>query len=334
MVILAVLAILLVAMAICAGLTDSGLEAQRLMDHAAAREANYLVARSAIELGMEVLRADDNDTDGPQDPWAVGEVNLEWEGRQVTLRLVDEESRFPLGRLQAAPDDESGQLLAQALERLLRRAGMPDATAAVQQLLDWVDPDPIRRPRGAELGDYGQQPVKDGPLDSLAELKFLPAWEQAPGLAAPKRPPPPQLEGLEEAQASDEIRLVVPGPETMGSGVSSEWSDWLSLHSNGKTNINTAPPELLLSLDPDLGQVTVDEIIRRRQQEAFASSDDLRRVPGVDADLAFRLEKVLGYHSDTFEIRATIDHPSANLTLKAVVRRGQGPMQVLWWEVQ
>ncbi len=333
MVILAVLATLLVALALSAGLTDAGLEAQRLLDHAVARERNYLVARSAVELGLEVLRADDNDTDGPQDPWAVGEVDLEWEGRRVVLRIVDEESRFPLGRLQDAPDDETGLLLAQSLERLVRRSGLPDPLAAVHQLLDWVDPDPIRRPRGGELGDYGQNPVKDGPLDSLAELAFLPSWSQAPALPAPRRRPPPQLEGLEKAQASQEIRVRVPGPQTLGAGASSEWSDWLSLRSNGRININTAPAELLGSLDPDLGEVAVGEILNRREQEAFASGEDLRRVPGVDADLAFRLERVLGYRSETFEIRATVDHPPGSVTLQAVFRRGQGPMRVLWWEV-
>jgi len=334
MVMLSILATLLVALALSTRLTDAGLDAQRLLDHIQARETNYMVARSAIEMGLEVLRSDDNDTDGPQDVWSVGEMQIEWEGHPVTLQIVDEESRFPLGRLQAIPDREPGPEIAAALVRLVERAGLPDPQGAVDHFLDWVDADQVRRPQGAEWGDYGSQPVKDGPLDSLVELEALPTWNQSPALPPPRRRAAPRLEEVQGLEPSRDLDLRVPEAATVGATPTSRWSDWLSLYSNGTVNVNTAAPELLLSLDPDLSEVTVQEILRRRQDEAFANSQDLGSVPGMNADLLFRLEKMLGFKSDTFEIRASISQPPGNVTVKAVVVRSQGAFKVLWWEVR
>lgn len=339
MVILAVLATLLVALALSTQLTDAGVDADRLMDYVAAREANYMVARSAVEMGMEVIRADDNDSDGPEDTWAVGELNVEWEGKGVALRITDEESRFPLNRLMAKPDSE--QALAAALLSFTRKAGVQNPEEAVDGLLDWTDPDLIRRPSGAEFGDYGKERVKDAPLDSLFELLRLPSWNTPPALPAPRRRPAPKLEDLGGPEPTGEFRdapglgnLAPPETETMGGSTTSEWADWLTLHSSGKINVNTAPPELLMSLDPDVTDVTVQEIVQRRTDKAFTGGDQLREVPGIDADLLFRLETMVGYRSNTFEIRAVVAEPPGAITLRAVVRRGGGPMRVLWWEVQ
>lgn len=339
MVILAVLATLLVALAISTQLTDAGVDADRMMDFVAAREANYQVARSAVEMGMEVVRADDNDTDGPDDTWAVGELNVEWEGKAVALRITDEESRFPLNRLLAKPDSEKD--MADALLSFARKAGVTNAEEAVDGLLDWSDPDLIRRPSGAEFGDYGKERVKDAPLDSLFELLRLPSWNQPPALPAPRRRPAPKLDDLDGPEPTGDLggdtgfgASKIPETETQGGSTSSEWADWLTLHSSGKMNVNTAPPELLMSLDPDITDVTVQEIVQRRTDKAFSSSDQLREVPGIDADLLFRLETMVGYRSNTFEIRAVVDEPPGAITLRAVVRRGGGPMKVLWWEVQ
>lgn len=331
---LSILATLLVALALSTRLTDAGLDAQRQIEHVQARETNYLVARSAIEMGLEVLRSDDNDSDGPQDLWSVGEMQIEWEGHPVTLHLVDEESRFPLGRLQAAPDQDPGPELAKALVRLVQKAGQPNPEGAVDQLLDWVDPDAVRRPEGAEWGDYGPRPVKDGPLDSLAELEALPAWGPPPALPAPRRRSAPTLEEVRGAGPSGDLDLTVPEARTAGAAATSQWSDWLSLRSNGRINVNTAPPELLMCLDPDLSEVTVQEIVQRRQDEAFKSSQELRSIPGMDADLLFRLEKMVGFKSDTFEIRASVNEPPGSVTVTAVVLRNQGEMKVLWWEIR
>lgn len=332
MVILAVLATLLVALALSTQLTDAGLDSQRLADFTLSREENYLVARSAFEMGLEVLRSDDNDSDGPGDTWAVGELDVEWEGRKVALRIVDEESRFPLGRLQAAPDKEKP--LAEALVRFARKAGLANAEEAVDALLDWTDSDMIRRPSGAEFGDYGRNPVKDSPLDSVAELDSLPAWSRPPALALPPRRAAPTLEDLQGQEPGGELALPTPETQTVGAGEPSTWSDWLTLHSSGKVNVNTAPAEVLMSLDPEVTEVTVQEILSRRQDEAFRSGEDLRQVPGVDADVLFRLEKLVGYRSNTFEIRATVDEPPGRIVLRGIVRRGGGPMKVLWWEVR
>lgn len=324
MVMVAVLGMLLVAAVLVTQLSDAGTAVDRLVSYTRAREQNYLIARSVLEMGLELIRADDNDADGPGDTWAIGEQATEWQGHLVRLGILDEESRFPLGSLMENPDDEK---LRASLIRLARRAGL-DAEKAVDSLLDWVDADGTPRSSGSEASPDGRVPVKNAPLDSLAELRFLPLWTP-PALP---RPLPYAPEGLMEQAGLEPTPTATPRPAA-SPPAASQWSDWLSLYSSGKVNINTAPPELLASLDEEMTDVTVQEIVSRRQEELFHGAQDLQRVPGINSDLLFRLQEQVAFTSRTFTVRASIDDLPGRVTVRAVVRRGQ-KMTVLLWQVE
>ena len=105
MVLMAVLGAILVALVIAAKMSEVGVDAQNLINYTSARENNYQIARSAAEMGFELLKADNGDTDSLNDMWAAGSVTMEWEGKNVIISIVDEESKFPLSAMQKAPDN-------------------------------------------------------------------------------------------------------------------------------------------------------------------------------------------------------------------------------------
>ncbi len=367
MVLTMVLAAIIIAFTIATRMAEVGQETQRLMDYTQYRENNYLMARSAVEMGMELLRQDTGNTDSLQDYWAAGEMTLEWEGRPVTVSIVDEESKFPLSALQNNPDDTA---LTKALSRFMENAGVANGPQAVDQFLDWVDSDTIRRSQGAEQADYtDNRRFKDGPCDSLYEVLALPAWTELPhyrsrrktttasevGLnvssdvagvsGAGESAPAPQSEitgefahsGTGESRfSSDSFKLTIPEGGSTAVSEYSPWSDWMSVCSSGKVNINTAPREVLRCLDEDLTDTLVAEIDNRRQSSAIENDDlrELREVAGFSEDLRARLSSLACIKSKVFEIQAIVHSRPGTISLKAYVDRGNGGMRVIRWEVK
>lgn len=328
MVILLVLGMLLILAILTTILNDAGVAVRTFTDRARLKEANYQVARSAVELATNLLKVDDTDVDSGQDVWNISAERITWEGREFLLEIRDEESRFPLSQLPTTPDAEANadsQFFVDALDRLLTRAGLPQQSVAVLQ--DWMDPDDNVRAGGAEQGSYARALVKNGPLDDIDELEQLSGW------AAPALPPPPTLakggERLEDAAPKNyqTTAKVAPG--------SSVWGDWLSAHATGKVNLNTAPAEVLRSLDTSMTDAVVTELTNRRSQKVLKNEEDLKTIPGIDADLAFRLGKVAGYASQVFRVRVVVTDQSTPLELEAMLsRQSQSNIQVLYWRAR
>ena len=198
MVIILVLGLLIVAITLSTtfSLDTNSLDLQSR--RARSKEANYQVARSAFELGLVLLRADDADVDGAGDIWASGPQEMTWEGRQLRLEVEDEERRFPVNALvpqELPPGDffkpnEEQDALAKALTRLVNSQGLSGETA-VPALVDWTDPDSTPTAGGGEISRDPSVPVKNARLDSLNELAYIRDW------VSPQGPPPlPLLGGL------------------------------------------------------------------------------------------------------------------------------------------
>ena len=227
------------------------------------------------------------------------------------------------------------QLYEKALERLLTRSGLPgrDAVATLQ---DWCDPDDEVRSGGAEQGSYPTIHVKNGPMDSLDELQLLQRW--GPSTLTP---PEPLQGGTLTSEEVNKLKI----PLLSGGGTSttstwanvqggSEWSDWLTLYSNGKVNLNTAPAEVIRCLDAQVSDTVVNELTSRRVQKVLKSQEDLRNLAGIDADLAFRLGKLSGFTSEHFRIRVVVlDDRPGKITLESMVRRVGREVKLLTWRV-
>ncbi|MBS2038035.1 general secretion pathway protein GspK [bacterium] len=325
MVILMVLATLLILVVFTLQLGDSSTVLHKLEDRTRQREQNYQVARSAVELAMDLLKVDDVDVDSARDPWALGSQRLRWEGRDLVLEIRDEESRFPISQLPLPGKEEPDrQLYAQALERLLTRTGLPGAPA-VASLEDWLDADDDVRTNGAEQGSYPQLTVKNGPLDSIDELERLKNW------GPPQLPPPPPLDP--SSPNLDEFRTMFQGGSSKNN--QANWGDFLSAYATGRVNANTAPKEVLASLDEAMSDSIVTELMAYRSRNVLHNQEDLKKIPGIDNDLAFRLNKLMGYSSQVFRVRVIVTSREVPLELEAMLeRKSQKEVAVRYWRAR
>lgn len=346
MVILMVLFVIMVAIIMSTILSDAWVGTQTMFRHSELRERNYLAARSVVEMAMELLRADDNDYDGFGDFWALGKQTVPFDGQEFTLEISDEDRRFPLNQL-GLGQPEDNKRLRDSLVRFMIRAGAP-GEQAVDSVTDWIDADTLRRPQGAEQGDYGPELVKNGPLDSLYELAYVRGWENPPALPPPRgfeRNPLDMMGGAGRAElenikdnlnipdgALDDLEASPSGSPSLAPEINnSKWSDWMSVWSGGRINVNTAPAEVLRSLDDAMNDGVVQEILTRREQSPLKSDQDLRAVAGMNADLAFRVGSLVGYKSSFFRIRVEIEEMPGRMTLDVVVRREGRSLRVVEW---
>lgn len=316
---------------------------------ARSKEANYQVARSAFELGLALLRSDDADVDGAEDLWASGPQEMMWEGRLLRLEIEDEERRFPINALVPeslplgdvfAPSEEQ-DALAKALSRFIEDQGLSgqQATAA---LVDWMDPDTVPTVGGSEVARDPSVKVKNARLDSLSELTYIQGW------TSPGGPPPiPLLGGIaggdlgggQKVEGSD-LDTVASDAQDFEDGQNanqkvnqSVWSDWFSIHSEGKININTAPKEILMALDEEMTEALAQEIITKRQEGSLSGEEDLRQIAAIDEDLLFRLGRLIRYNSQYFRVRIRVDSPPGPINVEAVVLRDKKNPKVVRWEV-
>ncbi|HEX7327306.1 MAG TPA: hypothetical protein VF428_02060 [Casimicrobiaceae bacterium] len=133
--------------------TDA-LSARNAISLAQAQEvADGAVMRTAFEL-MRPTMAASWKPDGTVHRWTDGNAS-------VTVVAVDEGSRIDIN---AAPDPLIKSLLMQV-------GGMDDASASalVDAIADWRDPDDLRRPNGAEATDYKAAHLNYGPANAPFE---------------------------------------------------------------------------------------------------------------------------------------------------------------------
>ena len=249
----------------------------------------------------------------------------------------------------------------------MQNAGIKEDVAAVDQFLDWVDVDGVRRSRGAEESDYeGKRRFMDGPCCSLYEVLALPAWSELPMLRSPRRSlsmadvnaeiaasdasgvtggekgvasQAGDGQGSQEKTTSGNFASDGKGkskfsggsfnndvPESTGTEGSerSAWSEWMTVMSTGKININTAPVEVLRCLDEKMTETLVNEIDSKRRSTAFKNIDELRNVTGFDEDLRYRLKNYLCVKSSVFELRSTVRSSPGTVNVTAYVNRDQG----------
>ena len=342
MVIILVLGMLIVALTLSTTFSLDTNSLDQFSREARNKEANYQVARSAFELGLTLLRADDSDVDGPEDIWASGPQELTWEGRLLRIEVEDEERRLPINALVPAslpegtvfePNDEQ-DALARTLVRFLDDQGL-SGRSATSALIDWMDSDTVPTVGGSEVARDTSVRVKNARLDSLTELSQIRDWTQ------PSGPPPlslfgglsnstgsgPEVEAGSEPEFADQN-----GP--ISNANASEWSDWFSLYSDGRININTAPAEILLALDAEMTDALVQEIITQRQEGSLSGEDDLSQIAAINEDLLFRLGRLIRYNSQYFRIRIRVSSNGGQINVEAVVLRDEDNSRVVSWEVR
>jgi general secretion pathway protein K len=278
------------------------------------------LARAGIERGIEELTRDINNYDAFDEEWREKFVDEEGVLREIeiednqgkivgtyTLRISDEEGKINLNY-----GDELKK--ERILGELLQVLDIEGKEVIRDSILDWIDPDNLHRIQGAEDSYYQgldtPYDCKDGPLDILEELFLI-------------RGVTPQL--FREKQLSN----------------------FLTVHSQGQININTASKEVLQAA-LEIEQGLAEQIIDYRQVQPFQNVNEIFQVPGMTKELNPRstLERQQSIPTNVRKMFSQITVKSANFTLEskgtlreskigrrvvAIVRRGT-PLRIKYWK--
>lgn len=268
------------------------------------KERAYYMSRSAYAGVIRLLAMEDSKFDSLHDQWAQELPPYEFPDEQVFLRIKveDQERYFNPNTIIGDGGKEDKKHLEQ-FKRLLEVLQQDPALA--NAFLDWMDPDEqARLPGGADGLDYKDIPAKGGTLDSLEEIRLI--------------------KGVNDDvyRGSVSMGMASPGLKNV-----------LSVFTNGKVNLNTAGREVLLSLDDEMSEDLVAEIIRRREEKPFEKMEELLELPGMNHDLNYRIKQLADVKSEHFKITITVEnYQKETEDLTVIVKRSGQAGKVVFWQ--
>jgi general secretion pathway protein K len=249
------------------------------------------LARSAVQLARITLQEDSRrkkgagiDFDTRKDLWAKPMTDAPLGDGTVTLVMDDERGKLNLNGLAGSSESRTAQMV--RLKRLFVLLQLEPAL--VDALADWVDPDDVPEPYGAEHAHYRSlnPPYRAAnlPLQTLSELYLVKGF------------------------TDEVIRRLSPHVTVLPGTDSSTW-----------VNINTATAEVLQSLDHRMTQGLALEIIAGRPYRTAQEAD---RIAGFEP-LAKELRLSDGYKvkTDRFSARMAVKVGGVTRSALAVLQR-------------
>jgi general secretion pathway protein K len=261
----------------------------------AANQANELraayLARSAIAIGLGLLAADarsdtqsSSPTDTLSDVWAMPFPPMPLEGGTVTLSIVDEARKLNINSMIG----QNGAVNAGQVGKIQRLFTVLDVNVdLIQGILDWITPNSSGDIGGGTAEYYlGLRPPyqpRYGPMPTIADLQMV--------------------EGFNES-------------------IFNRVSPFLSVMPEAAVNANTAPPQVLAALEPELteDQKLVEEIVEARAIRPFGATTDIMNLPDL-ANVAQKLSTDVGVKSTFFTITGTGTYAGARKIITATVHR-------------
>lgn len=212
--------------------------------------ANYL-ARGGLEVGRRLLLDDDNNYDAADELWAIGVQQYPVAEGAVTIEIADLGGRIDLNRLVSAQGNVD-VVIKDRYTRLLEELAVERPSALIDSLIDWIDPDDVPEPEGAENSVYISRTepyqCKNGPLDTLEELTLV------------------------EGYTVEVLKQLRPHVTAYGSS---------------KVNVNTASREVLLALADEMDVTAVETLLAARQEDPFTAVEQIRDLPGMETLYGF-----------------------------------------------
>jgi len=263
-----------------------------------------VLAHAGLKGAMTLLAMDDQSQDSLNDIWAnfaqyaALAAGLFDEGT-FTGQIEDLSGRFNPNTI----IDENGLLVQARLDQFLRLFDLLGYDSApVPSILDWIDPDDEIRPDGAENQYYqtlaDPYPCPNETIRALGQLRLIRGLDTQ------------VLYGTEERPA-----LL----------------QYLTVHSDGQININTAGETVLMSLDDDLTQGVVQEIIDRRTSQPFTKLDELGEISGLSPQAFARITGRLAVSSSHFQIRVEGRFREATVLITAIVSRNKNGVTLIYY---
>ncbi len=324
------------------------------------RQKAYWVARSGINLAIELLEADkkgsvanfisgdietDPNIDSYKDIWALPLPEIPLENGNIQIHIEDENSKINLSVLANEFVEQTPYYI--ITQRFFINMGLPLDLADC--ILDWVDIDDARSPYGAESSDYYQNlkklyKAKNDALDSINELLLIKnitplifyglgggnfGLEQ--NLVDDNKGLQNVIESLTKSakvEIAKSISQIKIGKEKNRAfynyfRVNGDRSDYLN--DINKININTASYRVLSALTDSMTDDKVTELIRRRLQKPFKNVDEISDII-TDENVRKNLLTVRSY---IFQIRSIGKVGSTTLSIIIFYHRER--KQIIFW---
>lgn len=244
---------------------------------AAAGQANQLraeyLARSAISVGLSLLSADarldaqsKTPHDGLDEQWAMPFPPVPLGGGVAQVSIIDEARKIDINLLINPRTGQPNPIYLGIVERLFTNIGV--SPALVPAIVDWLDPDSIESPGGAEADYYLQlmppYEPRNGPMPTIGDLRMI--------------------KGVDDATFFRLQQFLTTAPEP-------------------RVNINTAPPEVVAALVPQLSDniSMVKQIIQARTVQPFLMITDVGNLAGL-GDAATPLMRLITTRSAYFTL--------------------------------
>jgi len=274
----------------------------------AAGQANQLraeyLARSAIGVGLSLLSTDAQQDalaktphDGLDEPWAMPYPPVPLGGGEAQVSIVDEARKIDINLLINPRNGQPNPVYVGIVERLFANIGV--SPALVPAIVDWLDPDSIESPGGAEADYYLQlQPPyepRNGPMPTIGDLRMI--------------------KGVDDATFIRLQQFLTAAPEP-------------------RVNINTAPPEVIAALVPQLSNdiSMVKEIIQARTVQPFLMITDVGNLAGL-GEAATPLMRLITTRSAYFTLTGVGVFANARRRITSTFRRNaNGTSMLASWQ--
>jgi general secretion pathway protein K len=297
------LAIALLTLIVMDFTTSSALAYLSAANQANELRASYL-GRSAVSVGLALLAQDSRmdamskqPFDSLADPWALPFPPMKVGGGTVSLSIVDEARKFNVNQLVNPANGQVNNVGVEQIARLFAILGLPPDL--VPALVDWLDRDSVDTPGGAEADFY---------------LRLVPPYE-------PRNGPMPTIGDLRMVRGVDDATFM-------------KLRNYLTVVPETRVNANTAPPEVLACLEPELASNPrlVQQIIQARTIRPFETTLDVANLPGIGT-FGTRLTQVLTTRSVYFTIAGMGTYAGARKLVYSTFRRnGNGTAALASWQ--
>ncbi|MBI5207382.1 MAG: general secretion pathway protein GspK [Candidatus Firestonebacteria bacterium] len=255
---------------------------------------SYAIARSGIEFAIYALKADDPDVDDLTEDWAKDYSKIlssvMFKNGSLKLNITDESSKININSVILHGGTSKEKVWDTTVNNLKRLCEITNQDYKfVDAAIDWIDKnDEVtifegqKESGGAEDRDYESltppYKCKNAQLDTLRELFLIKGFTEETYF------------GTKEEKGSESESFI------KRTGL----KDFITIYGSHRININTAPNEVIMSLDLDLTQDMALEIIKEREKSPFRSSEDLKKIQIIPEKVINNISKKIIFKSTGF----------------------------------
>ncbi len=258
-------------------------------------KASYL-ARGGLNVAIDTLNEDGRVSpklDALNETWAhLDQAPLRGSGGKSTVKVIDLSGLFNPNSM--VNQNNLDKPLAIAVgRRLLRLLHLDDNI--VEAMADWIDTDNVSRSFGRENPFY---------------LSLTPPYRAKNGYFDTK-------EELRKVYRIDNETYVALAP-------------FVTVHSGGKININTAPKEIIESLSEGVSPWIAENIIDYRQRSPFTTVNELKEAGLITSDFLMKeIAPLLTVSSSYFQVESVAELGGVVVRYRVVLHREGSSSQII-----